>query len=311
MAIAFRSVTHPPLKDFTAWAPDGSIIGIIGLKGSGKASLLRLAAGVDQPSAGSVECNGTRRLICCGEPLDFSGVNMLALDAALACQDPLVREQGCIEIERLRRSGTAVLMASHDQALLSRLVDEIWWLHEGKLAAKGHSSDIFPKYNQFLADRLTEWGRTIPAPLDLSSRRGDAGAEILLLETFGGDGSRSIVLRSHAPASIRVTLRFSQTVENPVIGIMIRTRIGLEVYGTNTELERIAIGPCSAEQTLTVQFGFICELCPGDYTLTAACHDPDGTAHDWLDDAVAFSVADDRYTAGVANLRATVSVTKE
>ena len=38
-----------------------------------------------------------------------------------------------------------------------------------------------------------------------------------------------------------------------------------------------------------------------------ASHDPDGVWHDWLEDAVAFSVTDDRYTAGVANLRAHAS----
>ena len=49
--------------------------------------------------------------------------------------------------------------------------------------------------------------------------------------------------------------------------------------------------------------------CPGEYTVTAASHDPDGVWHDWLEDAAGFSVADDRYTAGVANLRATVRIT--
>jgi lipopolysaccharide transport system ATP-binding protein len=29
--------------------------------------------------------------------------------------------------------------------------------------------------------------------------------------------------------------------------------------------------------------------------------------HDWMEDALAFSVADNRYTAGVANLRAEVA----
>jgi len=43
---------------------------------------------------------------------------------------------------------------------------------------------------------------------------------------------------------------------------------------------------------------------PQEYAITAASHDPDGVWHDWMEDAVAFSVADDRYTAGVANLRA-------
>ena len=53
-----------------------------------------------------------------------------------------------------------------------------------------------------------------------------------------------------------------------------------------------------------VTFAFRCELCPEEYTLTVASHDPDGVWHDWLEDAVAFAVSDDRYTAGVANLRA-------
>ena len=57
-----------------------------------------------------------------------------------------------------------------------------------------------------------------------------------------------------------------------------------------------------------MSFSFLCDLCPHAYTITMASHDPDGTAHDWLDDAVAVTVADDRYTAGVATLRANVTV---
>ncbi len=90
--------------------------------------------------------------------------------------------------------------------------------------------------------------------------------------------------------------------------MMIRTRIGLNVYGTNTELEKLRLGPCEAGATLEIAFGFRCELCPQEYTLTVASHDPDGVWHDWLEDALAFSVSDTRYTAGVANLRATASV---
>jgi len=80
-----------------------------------------------------------------------------------------------------------------------------------------------------------------------------------------------------------------------------------DVYGTNTELEKLKLGPVAAGQTLAVEFAFRCELCPEEYTLTVASHDPDGVWHDWLEDAIAFSVCDSRYTAGVANLRARAS----
>ncbi len=67
---------------------------------------------------------------------------------------------------------------------------------------------------------------------------------------------------------------------------------------------RSSWGLRAAGDRVRVDFRFRCELCPGDYTLTVASHDPDGTWHEWLEDALAFSVGDSRYTAGVANLRA-------
>jgi lipopolysaccharide transport system ATP-binding protein len=89
---------------------------------------------------------------------------------------------------------------------------------------------------------------------------------------------------------------------------MIRTRIGFEVFGTNTELENIRLGPRRAGDRVAVSFRFACDLCPQDYTITAASHDADGVWHDWMEDAVAVSVTATRYTAGVARLRAAVAV---
>jgi ABC-type methionine transport system ATPase subunit len=310
MAVLFRNVNHPGLREVTVSAPDGVIIGVIGLKGSGKAALLRLAAGVEQPGSGNVEGGTARRLIQLGEPLNFSPVDVLALDAALACQDPLVRERACFALERLRRTGCTILMASYDEALLSRLCDEIWWLHEGKLIAKGDVRDVLPRYRHFILEQLVAWGGTLSEPVDFTYRRGDGRAEIVKLETLAADGLPAAVLRSHQPATVRVVVRFLKPVADPVIGMMIRTRVGLEVFGTNTELEGIQLGECQSGDEVKVEFQFACELCPGEYTLTAASHDRHGTPHDWLDDAVAFSVADERYTAGVANLRATVRAVK-
>ena len=46
MAIEFRGVRFPPLRDLTVSAPSGAVIGIIGEKGAGKGVLLRLASGL-------------------------------------------------------------------------------------------------------------------------------------------------------------------------------------------------------------------------------------------------------------------------
>ena len=152
------------------------------------------------------------------------------------------------------------------------------------------------------------WGETVPARLTPSYRRVDGRAEILAIETLGANGQSTIVWKSGEMATVRATVRYHDAVPDAVLGLMIRTQIGFEVYGTNTELERVNIGARNVGDTIVVSFQFLCDLCPHAYTLTMASHDPDGTAHDWLDDAVAITVADDRYTAGVANLRAKVTV---
>jgi lipopolysaccharide transport system ATP-binding protein len=115
-------------------------------------------------------------------------------------------------------------------------------------------------------------------------------------------------VQSGETVTIRVRLEFLEAVENPVVGILIRSRIGVNVYGTNTEMEKAPFGPCAAGDRVELLFTLDCHLCAEQYTLTVASHDPDGTAHEWLEEAIVFTVADTRYTAGVANLRARVEV---
>jgi lipopolysaccharide transport system ATP-binding protein len=235
----------------------------------------------------------------------------LLLEHSLAQHDALVRARALAGIGRLRSSGTTVLMVSHELDLLQSVCDEVWWLDAGELVQRGDPRQVLDAYRASIAEKVREWGATLKSPLRPAMRRGDGRAEILSLETLGADGNPTAVWRSGENATVRVTVRYHDAVEEPVIGIMIRTRIGLEVYGTNTELEKVSTGTCAAGCRMRIEFAFRCELCPGDYTITAASHDADGTAHDWLDDAVAFAVADSRYTAGVANLRAKVKIETE
>ncbi|HEY7338785.1 MAG TPA: Wzt carbohydrate-binding domain-containing protein [Bryobacteraceae bacterium] len=268
MAIEFQEV------------PGGAIIGLIGGPDSGISDLLKSAG--DRP-------------------------NVVALDHALATQDAVTRARSAIELNRLRRSGATILLASHEIQLLESLCDEVWWIEDGKIAAKGDPKETLAKYLRHVADAVRAWGEgPQPGPTP-SFRRGDGRAEVLSVETLGADGGPATIWKSGENVGVRAAIRFYQPVSDPVIGLMIRTQIGFEVYGTNTELERVRLGPCSAGEIWNVTFSFCCDLCPRPYTLTLASHDADGTAHDWLDDAVAVTVVDDRYTAGVANLRAKVA----
>ena len=42
--------------------------------------------------------------------------------------------------------------------------------------------------------------------------------------------------------TVRVRSRFHRAQSDPMVGILIRTRIGMDVYGTNTRIEQVATG---------------------------------------------------------------------
>src|SRR5579871_462395 len=226
MSIELRVVTCAPLTNFSAVAPSGAIIGVIGEKGSGVTELLKIAGGALQPAGGEVAASAERRFVALGDSLNLAPAAVLALDQALATQDAVVRARTLAGLDRLRRAGTTVLLASHEAALLELLCDEVWWLEGGQMAAKGDPKETLKKYRRHVADRVHAWGESIPVRLAPSFRRGDGRAEIQSIETLGADGKPTIVWKSGELVGVRATVNFQEAVENPVLGLLIRTQIG-------------------------------------------------------------------------------------
>lgn len=231
--------------------------------------------------------------------------DLQVVDYALDRRDPLARLQAARDLSEARRRGATVLLASWNEKLLEDLCDEVWWIENGAVAAKGDPRQTLDLWRAHV-HALWRERQTGVAPIEPPMRRGDGRAAVRAVELLDSTGRPVLAWSSGEEALVRVAVEFLEPVDDPVIGMLIRTRVGLNVYGTNTELERLKLGPRAAGDRIRVTFRFRCELCPGEYTLTVASHDPDGTWHEWLEDAVAFAVGDARYTAGVANLRAQV-----
>jgi lipopolysaccharide transport system ATP-binding protein len=268
-------------------APDGSIIGII------------------EEGPGSLDAPDRIEKLGPGDPIPDVIGNYI-LDHALSRMDSIARSQAVARLVQLRRAGATFALVSHDEAFIESCADEIWWIRGGALIARGDPGQVLAQYRRHVAKALRASGESQLPRLSPTMRSGDGRATLEQVELLGQNGDPATVFRSGEAVAIRVTVRFSTWVADPVVGIMLRTRIGLNVYGTNTELEKLTLGPVETGDVVRVTYRFRCDLCPGEYTVTAASHDPDGVWHDWMEDAVAFSVSDSRYTAGVANLKAQV-----
>ena len=308
MPLDFRHIVHRPINDLTASVPSGSVIGLVGGRNSGVTELMKMAGGALEASAGEIVGPAVRRYVALGEALNLAPIAVLALDQALATQDALVRARTIPALDRLRRNGSIIFIASHEDRLLETLCDEVWWLEAGELAAKGDPKETMARYRRFVAGQLREWGETVPPRMTPAFRTGDGRAEVISVETLGANGHPTLVWTSGEYVSVRAAVRFREAVNNPVIGMLLRTRIGFDVYGTNTGQEQVNTGARAAGESMTVRFQFLCDLCPQPYTVTIYSEDQDSVAHDWAEDAVAVTVTDERVTAGVANLRAKVTL---
>ena len=307
MSIELRDIHYGALKGVTAWAPNGAIIGVVGEKGSGTSDLLRLMAGVAEPDSGQVLGPDSRRYVAESEPVSPAPVDVLAIDHALGKYDALVRARTLVGLDRLRKAGSTVVIASNEEELLERVCDEIWWVHNGVVAAKGDPRDTLRKYRAHIGQKFQAWSESLKIRLNPTDRRGDQRAQIQSLQLLNSRNVPTLVWQSGEEVSIELAVEFAAAVANPIVGILIRTRIGFEAYGTNTALEGVKLGSTSPGQVRKVGFQFRCDLCPGEYTLTATSQDPSGAIHDWIEDALSFTVTDVRATPGVVNLRARVT----
>jgi len=62
--------------------------------------------------------------------------------------------------------------------------------------------------------------------------------------------------------SVKIRARFQKSVHNPVAGMLIRNRLGIDVFGTNTRLEQRELGEFEPGEELEVWFRFDCLLTP-------------------------------------------------
>jgi lipopolysaccharide transport system ATP-binding protein len=213
------------------------------------------------------------------------------------------------KFEELKERKVTVLFVSHDLRLVKQLSDRAIFLLNGRVAAEGDPRDVINRYIGMVLGR----GDTAAARSNgdngptASHRHGDGTSEILSVQILNARGESASSVASGEPIIVRVRCRFHQAKSDPMVGILIRTRIGMDVYGTNTRIERANLGDFQAGDELQVDFSFDCWLTPQQYTLTVATQNPDGSSHDWLDDVVAFDVVDTRSAAGVSNLRAKVT----
>jgi ABC-type polysaccharide/polyol phosphate transport system ATPase subunit len=231
---------------------------------------------------------------------------ILIVDEALAVGDAVFANRCVRKFEELRERKITVLFVSHDLGLVKQLSNRAILLLNGRIEAQGAPSDVINRYIGLVLEKQ-QARQEKQQRFEASYRHGDGVSEILGVDLLSANGQPVTSVAGGETVTVRVRTRFHHPACDPMVGILIRNRIGMDVYGTNTRIERKHLGSYQPGDELEVDFHFACWLTPQQYTLTVATQGPDGSSHDWLDDVIPFDVMDTRAAAGVANLRAEIA----
>ncbi len=235
---------------------------------------------------------------------------VLIVDDALSVGDALFGIRCVRKFEELKERGVTVLFVSHDLGLVKRLADRAVLMMHGRVEEDGAPGPVVNKY----VGLVHEWQSRLTGAVEPGSaagvvgRHGDRTSRIAGIELLNTAGDAVSAIESGAKLTVRVRAEFARACDDPMIGVLIRNRLGIDVFGTNTRVEGVKLGSFAAGDSVEASFTFDCLFTQQEYLLTVATQHGDGASQDWLDDVLSFAVTDRRAAAGLSSLPVEVRV---
>jgi ABC-type polysaccharide/polyol phosphate transport system ATPase subunit len=230
------------------------------------------------------------------------------VDEVLAVGDARFQEKCFDTFRRLKKEGRTVVFVTHDLASVERFCDRVVLLEHGEVVADGDAHDVILTYRRL----DLEQERAAEDAGDGAGRRmGDGAAVIEEAWIESASGERTPVFPQGEPVTVRARVAFSQAMENPVFGLVVKGEAGEQVMATNTLLSDTPTGTFSPGDEVVYEVTFDALLADGRHALTLAVSHQD--AHrmaDWREDMLTLAIRAGRYSGGLVDLPHTARVTR-
>jgi ABC-type polysaccharide/polyol phosphate transport system ATPase subunit len=222
---------------------------------------------------------------------------ILLVDESLSVGDVYFQQRCMRKIRQMKQDGKTILFVSHDMTAVRNLCDAAIWLEHGELKGIGEPDEVVGKYLATMTMRRDPYAtemvksstatvtngdslivRTLP---NVDRRWGNRHAEIIGIQILDARGMRCDSVDHGAPIVARVSVAFHDDVPRPIVGILMRNRLGEDICGINTSAEGVELPPARAGQCFTVDFNLkLPLLVPGNYHFTPAV--AQGTHEDFV-----------------------------
>lgn len=224
--------------------------------------------------------------------------DILIVDEALSVGDSYFQHKSFARIRQFRDEGTTLLFVSHSAAAVKTLCDRAILLDDGVMIKDGTPDEVLDYYNAVVAKRQADYEIRAAQALvgkKVVTRSGDGRASIGTVELLDEHDAPAVAFRATRPMKIRIPVHLLQDIDDLTVGILLRDRLGNDMYGTNTfHLKVKPNAPLVAGADFVCEFDIAAlQLGQGHYHLTVALHSHDSHVennYDWWDNTAVFQV---------------------
>ncbi len=221
--------------------------------------------------------------------------DILIVDEALSVGDAYFQHKSIGLIRQFQQSGKTMLVVSHDSGAIKAMCTRAVILERGVLVREGPAAAVCDYYNALIAKRQKdmEIRQVERTKGQIVTRSGDRQVVIGDVELMNREDKPGRAFTVGEEVRVACALEIRSPVDNPTVGLLLRDRLGNDVYGSNTHHQKVDLGHFDAGKRCEVIFTFPLNLAPGRYSITAAVHS--GSDHlqdnyDWQDNAIVFAV---------------------
>lgn len=270
---------------------------------------------------------------------------ILIVDEALSVGDVFFQAKCYRRMEEIRKSGTTILMVTHDMGSIIKYCDKVVLLNKGEFIAEGEPGRMVDLYKKILAnqmdslkeelendysggmgkadalagerqDRAEHAGRDksslMKEKITVNENRteyGDGRAEIFDLGLLDARGNLTNLLLKGETFTIKERIRFHAPLPCPIFTYTIKDKKGTDLSGTNTMYEGADIKQVNAGDVYDVSFTQKMTLQGGEYLLSMSCTGFEGEEHvvyHRLYDVANITVISNKNTVGVYDMESVV-----
>ena len=262
--------------------------------------------------------------------------DILIVDEALSVGDSLYQSRSYRRMEQMRDSGKTIILVSHDFYTVQSFCQRALLLDGGKVVKIGEAKPVVNKYVELIATREREYIEwlaaqskgaslkdTQPIPSQISAgeqktiqeefRFGTREAEIIDCYLLDETGKQTVAWESGEVGTVVVVAKFHKDVEKPVIGLVVNTPTGINVFGTNSWYADNYPGSQKRGTVLKTEFRQQIRLNPGNYVLSVSIAEKEPDCVVRLDqrmDMMSFRVVGTKtYYSGVVDMGTEISYT--